>query len=100
MDEENTRLNHLLFNGKYPGYSECNTKYHNLEHTISVALATARLVHGSHLEGHEFSPKNILLALVASLFHDAGLIQAEGDINGSGAKYTIGHEERRIGWRF
>ena len=86
----------MLFHGKYPGYRECNTKYHNLEHTISVTLATARLLHGSYLEGHEFSAKNILLALVGALFHDAGLIQAEEDISGSGAKYTIGHEERSI----
>ncbi len=86
----------MLFNGKYPGYRECNTKYHTLEHTISVALATVRLVHGNYLEGYEFSSKNILLTMIAALFHDAGLIQAKEDINGSGAKYTIGHEERSI----
>ena len=85
-----------LFNGNYPGYRECNTKYHNLEHTISVTLAATRLIHGSYLEGYDFSGKNILLTMIAALFHDTGLIQAEEDIKGSGAKYTIGHEERSI----
>jgi hypothetical protein len=37
-----------------------------------------------------------LLGIIAALFHDVGLIQEEGDTNGSGAKYTIGHEERSI----
>ena len=35
-----------LFQGEYPGYRASNTKYHNLEHTIMVTLATARLTHG------------------------------------------------------
>ena len=86
----------MLFNGDYPGYRACNTKYHDLEHTISVTLATARLIHGSYLKGYKFSPKNILLTMIGSLFHDAGLIQADEDIDGSGAKYTVGHEERSI----
>lgn len=85
-----------LFHGQYPGYRASNTKYHSLEHTISVTLAAARLVHGAYLEGHTFSHRNIALTLGAALFHDTGLIQHEGDVEGSGAKYTIGHEERSI----
>jgi hypothetical protein len=83
-----------LFNGKYPGYRASNTKYHNLEHTIMVTLATARLSHGCVLGGVKFKPENILLGLLASLFHDSGLIQTEYDRKGTGAKYTIGHEDR------
>ena len=33
-----------LFNGEFSGYKASNTKYHNLEHTSSTALAAARLV--------------------------------------------------------
>lgn len=33
---------------------------------------------------------------MASLMHDVGLIQTENDTTGTGAKYTIGHEERSI----
>jgi len=85
-----------LFNGEYPGYRASNTKYHNLEHTIMVTLATARLVHGSIKGGFRFTPEHILLGLLAALFHDAGLIQTKQDKNGTGAKYTIGHEKRSI----
>jgi hypothetical protein len=85
-----------IFSGEYPGYQASNTKYHDLEHTNSVMLATARLMHGSFLKGHTFSPKNILLGLVGALFHDIGFIQKESDQKGSGAKYTVGHEQRSI----
>lgn len=83
-----------LFNGEFEGYRASNTNYHDLEHTVSVALAVCRLIHGAHVEGHDFSPGNIVLAVVSALFHDTGLIQTEEDVVGSGAKYTIGHEER------
>ena len=57
-----------IFSGKYPGYQASNTKYHDLEHTNSVMLAAARLMHGGVLANHTFSPKNILLGLIAALF--------------------------------
>lgn len=84
----------LLFNGKFPGYRASNTKYHNLEHTCAVALATARLIHGLHVQGQSFSPRVIQLGLIGALFHDAGLIQTEEENEGTGAQYTIGHEDR------
>jgi len=85
-----------LFYGTYPGYQASNTKYHNLEHTTMVALACARLIHGCIVGGYEFSQQNILLGLLAALYHDSGLIQTEQDLKGTGAKYTIGHEARSI----
>ena len=85
-----------IFAGKYPGYQASNTKYHDLEHTNSVMLAAARLMHGSFIKGNTFSSQNILLGLIATLFHDIGFIQTESDKKGSGAKYTIGHEQRSI----
>ena len=39
---------------------------------------------------------DILLTLIAALLHDVGLIQEKDDQEGSGAKYTVGHEERSI----
>jgi hypothetical protein len=59
-----------------------------------VTLATARLTHGCVQAGIDFTPDTILFGLLASLFHDSGLIQTESDRNGTGAKYTIGHEHR------
>jgi hypothetical protein len=85
-----------LFNGEYPGYRASNTKYHNLQHTCSVVLALVRLFHGLIIDGIHFSPRIIELGIIAALFHDTGLIQTEDDQNGTGAQYTIGHEERSI----
>ena len=85
-----------LFNGEYPGYRASNTKYHNLEHTCSAALATARLIHGLHVQGQVFSPRIVQLCLIGALFHDTGLIQTEEEVKGTGAQYTVGHEERSI----
>ncbi len=86
----------LLFMGEYPGYRSSNTKYHDFEHTLSVVLATARLIHGCSADGLTFLPRETLLTLIASLLHDVGLIQEKNDLEGSGAKYTVGHEERSI----
>jgi hypothetical protein len=85
-----------LFGGRYPGYRRSNTKYHDLKHTLEVVLASARLLHGAHAAGRAVSPRTFRLGLLAALFHDVGLIQAEGDTTGTGAKYTIGHEKRSV----
>ena len=86
----------LLFNGKFPGYRTSNTKYHNLEHTCAVTLATARLIHGLHVQDQSFSTRVIQLGIISALFHDTGLIQTDEENEGTGAQYTIGHEVRSI----
>ena len=85
-----------LFNGRYPGYRASTAKYHDLSHTLSVALAMARLMHGSVINGHRFDSVNLNLGITAALFHDVGYIQSQEDQEGSGAKYTVGHELRSI----
>jgi len=85
-----------LFSGEFPGYKASNTKYHNLEHSCSTALATARILHGMHVQGHVFTPRLVQLCLIGALFHDTGLIQAEEEVKGTGAQHTIGHEDRSI----
>jgi hypothetical protein len=85
-----------LFNGEFPGYKASNTKYHNLEHTCSTALAAARLMHGLHVQGQVFAQRLVQLCLIGALFHDTGLIQTEEEVEGTGARHTIGHEDRSI----
>ncbi|MBG0791661.1 MAG: hypothetical protein H0S80_14315 [Desulfovibrionaceae bacterium] len=85
-----------LFFGMYPGFKASNTKYHDFEHTCSVVLATARLIYGGLVQGEDYAEADCLKGLLASLFHDVGLIQDDGDDQGTGAKYTVGHEERSI----
>lgn len=85
-----------LFFGMYPGYKASNTKYHDFEHTCSVVLAMARLMYGGMKKGAGFTEEEVTKGLLASLFHDVGLIQTDDDTSGTGAKYTVGHEERSI----
>ena len=85
-----------LFEGRYPGYRVSNTKYHNLEHTCSVTLALVRLVHGLTVDGCYLTPRITELGVLAALFHDTGLIQTVDEQKGTGAQYTVGHEERSI----
>jgi hypothetical protein len=85
-----------LFEGDYPGYRASRTYYHDLEHTNSVFLALARLLHGGNVQGHTFESQNVFLALAAALFHDVGFILTEEDEDSSGAQFTIGHEARSI----
>lgn len=68
-----------LFHGKYPGYRQCNTKYHDLRHTADAFLAMVRLVHGSVLNGEKTGIANANLALITTLMHDTGYIQTEED---------------------
>jgi hypothetical protein len=84
----------LLFSGKFPGYKACNTGYHDLKHTTDALLAMIRLIDGAVLSSLELSYRNVNLALVATLLHDAGYIQESSDDTGTGAKYTMTHVER------
>ena len=85
-----------VFKGEYPGYKKCSTKYHDLSHSLSVFLTTARLIHGVLLGGTSIEPIVSIVGLISSLFHDIGLIQTVDDDSGTGAKYTIGHEKRSL----
>ncbi|MBN2363464.1 HD domain-containing protein [candidate division WOR-3 bacterium] len=85
-----------LFDGKFPGYRKCTTKYHDLSHTLSVYLASSRLIDGAARSGIRFKDEYIRLSLISSLFHDVGYIQRTEDESGTGAKFSVGHEERSI----
>lgn len=85
-----------LFAGRYPGYSKCNTRYHDLEHTTDTFLAMARLIHGAVEAGRAIDRHMILLGLVSTLLHDTGYIQTDDDRVGTGAKYTASHIFRSI----
>ncbi len=87
-----------LFEGGWPGYQKCNTQYHDLHHTMDCFLAMARLVHGGSVDGIRFGRHNTYLSLISSLMHDTGYIQPADDRTGTGAKYTLVHIERSIGF--
>jgi len=87
-----------LFSGKYPGYRACNTEYHDIRHTHQVLLGILRLMHGAFISDIRFSEKEINLGLISALMHDTGYIQKSSDETGTGAKYTLIHIQRSIGF--
>lgn len=85
-----------LFNGRYQGYRNCSTAYHNLGHTTDVFLAMARMIHGCKITGEGFLWETAEAALISALMHDTGYIQEEDDDIGTGGKFTIVHVDRSI----
>ncbi|MDJ0748000.1 MAG: hypothetical protein QNJ11_00885 [Woeseiaceae bacterium] len=88
-----------LFSGRYPGYTGCDTTYHDMQHTLDMTLALARL-----LSGYERSvePPDRLgaaraqMAIITALFHDSGYIRHETrdkDFT-NGAEFTLYHVSR------
>jgi hypothetical protein len=85
-----------LFAGEFPGYRECLAEYHDFTHTMSVLLASARLLDGYNIE-RVFLPEEMAIQLLlAALLHDTGYIQEDWDTEGTGAKYSRQHEQRSI----
>ncbi len=84
-----------LFDGSYPGYKKCDTRYHDVVHSTDTFLAMARLMHGATVRGVSFSEKGVVLGLISALFHDAGYILFEDEV-GPGARFTLTHVPRSI----
>jgi hypothetical protein len=85
-----------LYKGNWPRYQACNTGFHDLLHSTDTFLAMARLLHGAFLEGENFTERQIVLALITAILHDAGYIQEKSDNDGTGAKYTANHVRRSM----
>jgi hypothetical protein len=85
-----------LYQGTYPGYKACSTGYHDYRHALDTLLAMSRLIHGAWVDGVSFSERHIYLGTVSAILHDVGYIQDASDRKGTGAKYTVGHEQRSM----
>lgn len=88
-----------LFTGRYPGYKGCDTTYHDMQHTLDMTLALARLVVGyerSVEPTDRLGPGRAQMAVVTSLFHDSGYIRHETrDVDyANGAEFTLYHVSR------
>jgi len=83
-----------LFHGNYPGFRACDTPYHDLEHTMAVALATMRMIAGAARDNEIIGSGFAEAAIIAALFHDVGLIARTDEQVTSGAELTVGHEAR------
>jgi len=85
-----------LFSGTMSGFESCDTQYHDWSHTMGVLLATARLLHGVHLDRQELSERIVNLTLISALFHDAGYIRRTSEEQGTGGQFTKSHVQRGI----
>ena len=85
-----------LFAGRFPGYQACDTKFHDLAHTCQATVATLRILDGQIKSGRPptVTARDFELAVAAILLHDTGYIKQVGDIEGTGAKYTLIHVKR------
>ncbi len=87
-----------LHSGKYPGYRASDTSYHNLQHTLDVTLAMARLMDGYERTPERADPLGARLfglGIVTALFHDIGYLRRETDTRHKhGAEYTLKHVGR------
>ena len=87
-----------LFTGRMPGYHGVDTLYHDRQHSLDMTLAMARLLIGYERSVESrlrFGAERASLALVTSLFHDAGYIREFDDRQHSnGAEFTLYHVTR------
>ena len=85
-----------LFAGRFPGYQACDTKFHDLAHTCQATVTTLRILDGQIKSGQlpTVSARDFELAVAAILLHDTGYIKQIGDVEGTGAKYTLIHVKR------
>ena len=88
-----------LFTGRFPGYGACDTTYHDMQHTLDMSLALARLIAGyerSAEPADRLGPYRAQMALVTALFHDAGYIrhrERDRDFR-NGSEFTLCHVSR------
>ena len=85
-----------LFEGRYPGYQQSDTAYHDFTHTCRAAVAVSRILDG-HIKGGTtpvLAWRDFELVIAATLLHDSGFIKKSDDPTGTGGKYTLTHIKR------
>jgi hypothetical protein len=91
-------LSHL-YRGEYPGFRECDTDYHDLQHVLEVTLGMARLLDGCvrAAGAGAVTERMFRLGIVAALYHDCGYIRRRKDTkHANGAEYTTVHVSRGV----
>lgn len=87
-----------LFKGEYDTYQACDTLYHDIQHSLDMSLALARLIdgHDRTVTGeNKIGPERAVIAIIAALFHDSGYLRHRHDYrHNNGAEYTVTHISR------
>ena len=66
-----------IYRGEYPGFHECDTDYHDIQHVLDVTLALARMMDGyvRSKGAGALSARLFQFGIVAGLYHDSGYIR-------------------------
>ena len=88
-----------VFRGADPSYHAVDTSYHDMQHTLDMTLALARLIAGHEMSveaADRLGADRAELAIVSALFHDVGYLRhRERDANAvNGAVFTRSHVTR------
>ncbi|MFO1457226.1 MAG: HD domain-containing protein [Steroidobacteraceae bacterium] len=87
-----------MFSGRSPGYEGVDTLYHDMQHTLDITLAMARLMAGYERQveaAERFGGERAIVGLVTALFHDVGYLRERSDEEAqNGAEYTRTHVSR------
>jgi len=86
-----------LYRGEYPGFHECDTDYHNIQHVLDVTLAMTRLMNGAVRSTHDrtLTERLFRFGVIIALYHDSGYIRYRKDRkHQNGAEYTNVHVSR------
>ena len=87
-----------LYRGGQPGFRECDTDYHDVQHVLDVTLAMARLMDGcvrSTNNASTLTGRLFLFGIITALYHDCGYIRSRKDTrHRNGAEYTLVHVSR------
>src|SRR5258706_4298190 len=87
-----------MFTGRAPGYSGVDTVYHDLQHTLDVTLAMARLMCGYERQVEklwQLGGERAVAGIVMAIFHDVGYLRRANDATQmNGAEFTRTHVTR------
>lgn len=88
-----------MFSGRDADYHGVDTAYHDIQHTLDMTLAMARLVSGyeqSVEASDRLGAERATLGIVTALFHDAGYLRHRTLDQGkrNGAEFTLRHVTR------
>lgn len=89
-----------LFTGRHPDFAQCDTRYHDFEHTLQGTVCLALILEGRAIAGVEpkLTARQFKMAIAAILLHDSGYLRVRSDRSGTGAKYTYCHVLRSCGF--
>ena len=88
-----------LYRGQNPDYHGIDTTYHDIQHTLDMTLAVARLIAGyeaSVESSDRLGAERVKFALVSALFHDSGYLRhkVRDAAASNGAEFTLTHVTR------